>query len=273
MLVDDDSLPAVHAISKALSELKRAPTFSAIHGSTGFFHGNDIVSVPWISQQMREDVSRFESDAAERLSRLYINFYSRYWNAIRCTNDFRRVIRAVAEARSAFNCPDVPEIVLETFTVLQGKTQDIGCVTLWKDSELPTVVTTLNPTAPSPYDFWRTRRFKMARKSFYSWFASTFDCPEQIVKELESGLRTYSLSFSNSIFTTDLRAIIRRIPREIARIFHSSVLRNQLERRNRRAELELLDLLKSPDFLDLASLSVTLRGINRPPELAELLKQ
>jgi len=269
MLLDDDCIPAVNGIGAALSHLQQSPTYCAVHGSTGLFCGHDLVRIDLLSREMFEDVSRLETNPIDRMWHLYNNFYSRYWNAVRPTSDFQRVICGVAEARGHSPCPDIPEVVLETYTVLQGRTKDIGAVTLWKDMELPTVITKLNPSAPSPFDFWRTKRYKSARDYFFRWYGQYFGYSDIIIQQLRSSLHDYSLSFSNSIFTTDMQALLRRIRIESARLLRSSLLAIESSHQHQKDLMAILEASYDSVRSDLKDLSVTLGGLHNPVELAQ----
>jgi len=271
MLIDDDAVPAVHGIATAINTLDNNLNVLSVHGSTAFFSEGTLIDKAFLLRQYAEDVSRLEPSARARLKHLYLGFYSRYWNSILRSEIFTRAIELVAASRARFSSPDVPEIVLETFVAVKGKTVDVGCITLWKDSELPTVITTLRPNAPSPFDFWRSRRHRRSRKLFFQWYAQAIELSSQEVADLQRYLRRYALSFSNSVFTIDFIAVTRRIKLELLRLTRfMSVSRNRQLANQRYQECqtqrELITLLSAIDWADLRKLDITIGGLSPFPD-------
>jgi len=263
MLLDDDSLPAVNGVAIALSQLQQSPTYCAVHGSTGFFHDHDIAYLNFLKHQVLEDVSRLEIDPIERMQNLYRRYYSRYWNAVRLTSDFQRLICGVAEVRGLGTFPDLAEIVLESHTALQGRTKDIGVVTLWKDTESPTIATTQNPNQPSPCDFWRTNQYASARDSFFGWYGKYFGHSDIVLRQLRLSLYDYSLPYcKHNWFLTQTQAVFLRfkgVAVQILRSYQSTIESSDQSQKN---PLSVLQAFSASAGSDLENLSITLGGLH-----------
>ena len=168
MLLDDDSLPAVHGIAVAISALRCDAELQAAHGTVGTYSTLGPVRLHETVSSNEEDVSALSSDREERLMNQFDRPYQhRYWYAVHRRQRFSDIFTALKVVKVVDSWHSTTELVLEAMTVWDGPAIDIGQVTCWDNVENASHYKEWSSYAISPADYWLKLRYWRARNTTF----------------------------------------------------------------------------------------------------------